>query len=288
MYAITGITGQVGGAVGRALLQASLPVRAIVRDAAKGRAWQAAGSGVAVATMDDAAALTTAFQDADAVFVLLPPVFDPAPGFPEAQAVIDAVRTALSAARPQRVVALSTIGAQSNRPNLLNQLGLMERALSALDLPMAFLRAGWFMENCAWDVPPARDHGTLPSFLQPIGRAIPMVAAADVGRVAAELLQERWMGARVVELSGPAPVSPIDLAAAFTSTLARPVRAQPVPRDTWEAGFRASGMLHPLPRMQMLDGFNEGWIAFEGIHEQRRGTTTIDTVVAGLVASAQA
>ncbi len=36
MYAITGITGQVGGAMARALLEAGQPVRAVVRDAVKG------------------------------------------------------------------------------------------------------------------------------------------------------------------------------------------------------------------------------------------------------------
>jgi uncharacterized protein YbjT (DUF2867 family) len=39
MYAITGITGKVGGAVARTLLAAGQPVRAVVRDAAKARSW---------------------------------------------------------------------------------------------------------------------------------------------------------------------------------------------------------------------------------------------------------
>ena len=43
MYAITGITGQVGGALARALLAASVPVRAVLRDAAKGAAWAEPG-----------------------------------------------------------------------------------------------------------------------------------------------------------------------------------------------------------------------------------------------------
>ena len=37
MYAITGITGKVGGAVARTLLAADRRVRAVVRDAGKGR-----------------------------------------------------------------------------------------------------------------------------------------------------------------------------------------------------------------------------------------------------------
>ncbi len=43
MYAITGITGQVGGATARALLAAGQPVRAIVRSADKGRDWAERG-----------------------------------------------------------------------------------------------------------------------------------------------------------------------------------------------------------------------------------------------------
>ena len=39
VYAITGITGKVGGNVACTLLAAGLPVRADVRDAGKGRPW---------------------------------------------------------------------------------------------------------------------------------------------------------------------------------------------------------------------------------------------------------
>ena len=41
MYAITGITGKVGGELARTLLAARQPVRGIVRDAKKGEEWAA-------------------------------------------------------------------------------------------------------------------------------------------------------------------------------------------------------------------------------------------------------
>jgi nucleoside-diphosphate-sugar epimerase len=121
MYAITGITGRVGGAVARNLLSVCQPVRAVVRDADKGRVWSDLGCEVALAEMEDAEALTRAFTDVTAVFILPPPVFDPQPGFPEAKAVIRAVRQALDATRPAKVVCLSTIGAQAAQSNLLSQ-----------------------------------------------------------------------------------------------------------------------------------------------------------------------
>src|SRR5256885_1018651 len=241
MYAITGITGKVGGVAARTLLAAGQRIRAVVRNADRGGLWSGLGCQVAIAQMEDAAALTRAFTDVTGVFILPPSNFDPEPGFPEAKAVISAVRDALVAAHPARVVCLSTIGAQALQSNLLTQRTLMEDALSKLPLPVTFLRPAWFMENLSWDVPQARDQGVLSSFLQPLNRAMPMVAAADVGRVAAELLLQDWTGTRVVELEGPERVSQDAIAAELSKTLHRPVRAEAVPREKWGTASARSG-----------------------------------------------
>jgi uncharacterized protein YbjT (DUF2867 family) len=281
MYVITGITGRVGGAAARRLLEAGLPVRGVVRDAAKGAAWAERGCEIALAAMDDTDALAKAFAGAEGVFIVPPPVFDPQPGFPEARATVAAVRQALEAAQPAKVAWLSTVGAQAGQPSLLSQHTLMEAAIADLSVPLSILRPAWFMDNAMWDVPTARDEGVLRSFLAPLDRAIPMVASKDVGETAADLLRETWTGKRIVELEGPAPVSPHDLAAVFAWVLDRPVEAQVVPRETWGALFRDQGMADPLPRIQMLDGFNEGWLTFEG--QPRGGATGLDVVLRALV-----
>jgi uncharacterized protein YbjT (DUF2867 family) len=287
MYAITGITGKVGGEVARALLAAGRSVRGVVRDAGKAGAWRAGGCELATATMDDPAALSAAFAGAEGVFVLLPPLFDPSPDFSEVRRIVAALDAALRAARPARVVCLSTIGAQTAEPNLLSQLGIMERVLGELPMPVTFLRPAWFVENSSWDVAPARTDGVIPSFLQPLDRAVPMVATADVGRVAAELIQETWVGRRIVELEGPRRVTPDEIAATFGRLLGRPVRCRAVPRETWEELFRSQGMRNPTPRMRMLDGFNQGWIDFEGAPgEVRKGRVELDAALAALVADA--
>jgi len=279
MYAVTGITGQVGGVVANTLLAQGKAVRAVVRSAEKGAPWAARGCELALAEMHDVDALRHAFEGTEGVFVLLPPVFDPSPDFSESRRNIAALRAALSAAKPLRVVVLSTVGAQAGQPNLLNQLGIMEQALRTLPMPVAFLRAAWFFENSAWDVEPARSTGVIPSFLQPLDKPVPMVATDDIGRVAAALLQESWTGARVVELEGPRRVTPNEIAAAFSDALGRDVRMQIVPRGEWEALFRSQGMMNPLPRVQMLDGFNEGWIEFEAPSAARKGSVTVEMVI---------
>jgi len=288
MYAVTGITGQVGGAVARTLLAAGLPVRAVIRNAAKSESWTLKGCEIAVADMQDAKALAEAFKDADGVFILPPSEFDPSPGFPEALAVIEAVKQALETAHPRHVVCLSTIGAQATQPNLLTQRKLMEEKLGKLNIPMTFLRPAWFMENFAWDVASARDEGVIASFLQPLDKPFPMIATADIGRAAARLLQEKYEGKRVVELEAAKRYTPNAVAATFAEILGHPVSAEPVPRDTWGGLFKSQGMKDPIPRIQMLDGFNEGWIEFEGGPATRqKGTTDLATVLKGLIEAAQ-
>ncbi len=270
--------------MGRILLDAGQPVRAVVRNADKGRAWMDRGCEVALATIEDAASLAAAFRGAEGIFVLAPPNFDPQPGFPEARAIGAALRCALETAHPARVVYLSTIGAQVGQPNLLTQHTIIEQALSDLPMPITFLRPAWFMENCRWDVVPAREQGTIQSFLQPLDKPVPMVATADIGKLAAALLQEPWSGHRVVELEGPHRVTPKEIAAAFTKVLGRPVQMQIVPRDSWENLFESQGMKNPLPRMQMLNGFNEGWIEFEsGETGSRKGVVSLEPVLQGLI-----
>jgi uncharacterized protein YbjT (DUF2867 family) len=284
MFAVMGATGKVGGAVARALLAAGNSVRVVVRDRAKGECWSQRGCDVALAESGNTAELAQALGDVEGAFVMLPSIFDPGVGFPEARALIAALGTALVQANPAKIVVLSTIGAETSRPNLLNQLGLMEQGFADLPMPVTFLRAAWFMENAAWDIEPARESGVIPSYLQPLDRQIPMIASDDVGSTAAELLLETWHGHRVIELESRHRVSPNDIAGAFTKALGWPVKAEIVARERWQALFRAQGMQNPAPRIQMLDGFNAGWIDFgrRGT-EARKGNMTIDQAIAALV-----
>lgn len=111
-----------------------------------------------------------------------------------------------------------------------------------------------------------------------------MIATADIGRVASELLQQTWSGRRIVEIEGPHRVTPNDIAKGFSKILGRPVHAKVVPRETWEALFKAQGTVVPEPRIRMLDGFNEGWIEFEsGESGSIKGEVELETVLKSLV-----
>jgi NAD(P)H dehydrogenase (quinone) len=285
MFAVMGVTGQVGREVARQLLDAGQGVRAIVRDEAKVAEWKAAGCEIVAASWEDRRSLIHAFAGVDGAFLMIPPDYDPAPGFPEIRAIIDAATAAIEAAPPKKIVFLSTVGAHVERFSLLNNSKMVEAALRKLSIPVGLLRAAWFMENAKWDLDAARS-GVIPSFLQPLDHAIPMVAVADIGRTAAEMLMDHWQDTRVVELEGPRRYSANDIAAGYALAFGHDVRAEAVARETWETLFRAQGMRHPEPRMHMLDGFNEGWIDFQQDDSQRRfGSVTLEHVLQALTHS---
>ena len=267
MYAIMGITGQVGSATARHLLGSGQRVRAILRDKRKAAAWASRGIEVAIADWSDPDALAAAFDDVEGVFAMLPANFAPSPDFAEPRALVQTLTTALRLAQPPKVVTLSSIGAQHEHDlGLITQLHLLEQAIDALPLPRAHVRAAWFMENLRWDVALAQHEGRLVSYLQPLDRAIPMVATDDIGRTIASTLAETWHGCRVIELEGPQRYSPRDMAQALAAVLEHDIETIAVPREQWSARFEDEGMPAERtgPRIAMLDGFNNGWIDFEG------------------------
>ncbi|KGM31490.1 Rossmann-fold NAD(P)-binding domain-containing protein, partial [Inquilinus limosus] len=130
----------------------------------------------------------------------------------------------------------------------------------------------------------------LPSFLAPLDRAIPMVATADIGRLAAEALRQDWAGRRVIALQGPASYSPNDVAAAFARALGRPVEALAVPEAGWAEALSHGGFSRRTIAgfAEMMRSVNSGHVDFgsDPAAEPRRGREPIDTVVAALVKAA--
>ena len=78
-------------------------------------------------------------------------------------------------------------------------------------MTLTALRAAYFMENWGGMPRRAKSDGILPSMLAP-GRAAPMVATADIGRVAAEALLEGARAPELIELAGPRDYTPEDVA----------------------------------------------------------------------------
>jgi NAD(P)H dehydrogenase (quinone) len=237
---------------------------------------------------EDAAGLANAFAGAEGVFAMIPPDFAPAPGLPDQKRTIEAIREALEQAKPGRAVFLSSIGSeQPSGLGLITSTHLMEQATRTLPIPVAYLRAGSFMENWLGAMDHVRATGEMPFFYAPLERKFPLVASRDIGLAGAKVLQESWTGERVLEVDGPqGGTDLLETAAAFGGALGREVKAVQLPEAVWQSVLEGMGM--PANRtglyIEMVKSFNSRWIHFGNPGtETFHGQTTIAAFVRGLV-----
>lgn len=276
MFFVAGITGHVGGAAARQLLRQGKNVRALVRDPKKAADWEKQGVELLSGDLNDSAVVARGLQGVEGAFILIPPAMTPQPGFPEAKATIASYREALKKTPPPRVVALSSVGSQQTSGlGLITTTHLMEEALADVSMPIAFVRAGSFMENYAYGLQSGAATGWLDVFLTPTARKIPVIATDDIGKEVAQLLVSGWRGKKIIELG--TRISPDELASAIGAALGREVKARSIPRENWNAAAQGLGMDPKLagPFLEMNDSINSGWIDFGAPGtEEVPGTTT--------------
>ncbi len=262
-FFVSGITGQVGGAAARKLLEDGHSVRALARNPQKAAEWAQQGVDVRQGDFNDPAAVAAALEGVEGAFLMIPPLLVPSPGFPEAKAVIASYVDALRRTPPPRLVLLSSVGSErSSGLGNITSTHMMEEALGDLPFPTAFVRAGGFFENFTGSLQAVASIGVFHSLYQPLDHPFPMVATQDIGKEVARLLVSGWEGKKIVELGSP--VTPNDLAVAMSEALGRPVTAQAIPREQWPAVLESFGM--PPGRTdlyeEMIDACNSDWIHF--------------------------
>lgn len=276
MFFVAGITGNVGGAAARKLLEEGHTVRTLARDPQKAAEWARLGVDVRQGDFTDPAAVASALEGVEGAYLMMPPIMVPSPDYSEAKSVIASFREALEKSPPPRLALLSSFGSeQSSGLGNITSTHLMEEALGGFPFPTAFVRAGSFLENYLGGLGGAAATGVYYSFFQPVDRPFPMIATADIGAEVARLLMTGWEGKKVVEIGSP--VSANELADAMGRALGKPVTAQAIPRERWAATLESFGLPPGRTNLyeEMMDGCNSGWIAF-GVPgaEPVAGTTT--------------
>jgi uncharacterized protein YbjT (DUF2867 family) len=241
MHVILGATGHVGSAVAMALLDHREPVTVVTRDERRAEPFTRRGAIVAVADVHDTDALRAVLARGRSAFLLMPPADPSTDTVAEERRTVSSIARALEGTSLQKVAMQSTYGAQPG--DGIGDLGALyefEQAVLAAGRRTSIVRAAYYMSN--WDsaLETARDEGVVHTFF-PSDLALPMVAPADVGRVAARLLTEEIAHTGVRYVEGPAAYSPGDVAAAFARALGRDVRTVETPRSELAATFRALG-----------------------------------------------
>ncbi len=279
MYAVMGATGNIGSVIVERLLADRERVRVVARDRARVSALAARGAEIAVADVNDADALASAFAGVKGAYVLVPPHFATTDFHRESADVAARVARAVSDARVPHVVALSSVGAhRSAGTGAVLSLHGFEASLRGAGRPLTILRPAYFMQNWGSVLPLARAEGILPTMTTPVDTRFPMVSTDDIGRIAARALREPVEGERIVHLFGPEDYSPADAAATAARILGKPVHSVVPPHEEWHAILVGAGMSasYASALVDLYDGIAAGRLGAEPGIPVERGTVTLE------------
>ena len=236
MIVITTPTGNICSQLLRKVLEAGVPARLIVRDAAKLPASVRERVEIVEGSHGDAQVVDEAFAGADTLFWLVPP--NPKATDVHA-AYVDFTRPACEAIKRhgvKRVVAVSALGRelpQALQAGLVTASLAMDDLLAATGVDLRVLVMPSFMDNILNQVPLIKAQGM---FVSPISgsRKAPTCATRDIAAAAADLLlAASWTGQAEVPVLGPEDLSNDDMAATLSEVLGKPVRFQQVPVDAF-------------------------------------------------------
>jgi uncharacterized protein YbjT (DUF2867 family) len=209
---VFGGTGTHGGAVARALLEANLPVRALVRDAASERArtLAAAGATLVVGDMLDPESIIEPLSQVDAAYAVTTPFGG---GADDEERQGEAIIAAAQAASLPWLVFGSVASAERAPVPHFRSKARIEHLLRESGVSWTVVAPSYFYEN----VLGSRDAlaaGELPLAL-PAGTPLHQVSLANLGAVVTAVLARRdeHLSARI-EVAGDAP-TPAQMAAAF-------------------------------------------------------------------------
>lgn len=234
---VFGATGQQGGSVVTALLQAGWPVRALVRDpaSAKAAALRAAGATLLRGGFDDTAAMRAAMQGAHAVFSVQPS--SPGGAITDADEIRYGIAVAdLAAETGIRHLIYSSGSAVRDAPTGMAHFDTKSRIeahIRALPIAATIVRPATFMELL---VMPGfgLDQGRF-TFFNHRDQPMQFLAVEDIGRFVAAILADpaRFAG-HTLELAGDS-LTGAEMEAAFTAAAGRPIRHQRFPDDVLRA-----------------------------------------------------
>ena len=286
MIVITGATGNTGRPAAEGLLEKGEKIRVIGRDAKKLEPLAGRGAEGFVGDVQDADAMTRAFQSADATYLVIPQAMERDDLRAYQERISDAYAKAVATSRVPFVVTLSSIGAQhASGTGPIVGLHNLEHKLN--DIPgvnVLHIRAGYFMENLLMSIPAIKSMGFLPGG-EPGDSPTPMIATKDIGHYAADRLRARdFSGSSVRELLGQRDVTMKEAAGLIGRAIGKPsLHYMHVPFLLLEPALVKMGMPKSSAALviEMWKAGNEGLVAAtESRTPENTTTMTIEQFVA--------
>lgn len=287
MYIITGGTGHIGKALSAELLERKEDVLIITHNPDKPDEIAKSGARSAIVDVNDTNKLNQVYRKGNRLFVLNPPADPSRDMVAEEFKSVQSILSAISDSGAEKIVVASTYGTQPGHD--IGDLGVLhelERGIASSGMSHAIIRSAYYYTNWDMSLDTAINEGKIYTFFPPDFR-LPMVAPADIAKLAAQLLTGSVNQTGLHYCAGPEDYSPNDVAAAFGKALGKPVEAVEIPRETWEETMMQVGFSEKSAKSMA----NMTAITLEDDYEKPdnpyRGTITIEEYISGLVNSRQ-
>jgi uncharacterized protein YbjT (DUF2867 family) len=257
----------------------------LVRRAERGAPWAERGARVVFGTLDDTDLLTRTLEGADGFFTLLPEDVTASEFHAPRRRMSEAIASAVARSQIPHVVLHSAIAAslpEGNGP--ARGLYELEQLLGGTGTTLTRHRAAYLQENVASALVPARQAGIFPNLMTSADVSFPMVATADAGRFAADALRSPMRASEIVDVLGPA-YSPRQIAERLGAALGKPLHVVDIPPAMQVQALMQAGLPREFAEAvaELHAAFSAGKIVPCG-GRTLIGTTTIDTVIEGLLA----
>ena len=285
MYVVTGATGNTGHVVASHLLEQKKKVRVIGRSKERLQPLIDRGAEAFVADISDQAALTKAFTGAEGVYAMIPPSATSQDYRSEQRRAAGAIAGAMQQAGVKHAVVLSSVGADKQAgTGPVAGLHELEEILNRIaGLNVVHLRAGYFMENTLGQAAAIHAMGKTAGPLRG-DLKLPMIAARDIGSVAAELLTALdFSGKQTRELLGQRDLSMDEATAIIGKAIENPdLKYVHVPGEQMQPIFIQMGMSPNVASLilEMAEALNSGHMrALEQRSARNTTTTSFETFV---------
>ena len=285
MYTVLGATGHIGSVITRKLLEKGEKVRAVGRSTARLQPLVQRGAEAFIGDVNDPAALTRAFTDVRAAFLMIPPGMNSQDYEADQARETDTISSAVRNSGLHYAVNLSSIGAQAAAgTGPILGVRLSETKLNAVEkLNVLHLRPAYFFENHLAAVSMVQMMGLFGGALR-ADMQIPMIATRDIGAYAAErLLKLDFNGKQTQELLGERDLSMNEVAAIIGKALNLPdLRYAQFPYDEVKQVLLQMGTPPKTAAyfIEMFQGFNEGIVvSTEARNAENTTPTSFETFV---------
>ena len=236
MILVTGAGGKTGRAVISALAARGVTIRAFVRrEVQAAEAMKLGAVDAPIGDLRDAAAVQAALRGVRKVYHICPNVH------PDEIVIGQMIIGAARVAGVEQFVLHSVLHPQTEKmPHHWHKLRVEETLLES-GLPFTILQPTAYMQNILadWGMISQRGVYTVP---YPVETRLSLVDLEDVADAAALVLTEPGHVDGTYELAGTPAMTQEEVAGVISQSLGRPVRAEAISVEQWEAQARTSGL----------------------------------------------